>query len=307
MKSFKRTQTTVAEPAVCAVVVHFGDPATTRRMLRKLAASTVPLRTVVVDNDGGFVGSTEVDVLRTRQNLGFAGGCNMGARHALSRGASFVWFLNNDAEPIPDSLGQLLETAATCRPACLVGSLEIDPRDADPQGPWANRAPVLPSALRGRVRAVRGRLTTVDFLSGFSMLASRPAFEQVGFIDESFFHYFEDVDFGLRAVLAGADVVLDCGAPITHRRATILGSGSELETYYFFRNRLLLAARYRGISPLVALFVADARHGLRPLFSRRRLLAGDWPWLRGAWRGTLDAVRGRTGQYTSRERRGTQG
>jgi GT2 family glycosyltransferase len=134
------------------------------------------------------------------------------------------------------------------------------------------------------------------------MLVSRAAFEEVGFLDESFFHYFEDVDLGLRAVLAGADVVLDCGAPMRHRRATILGSGSEIETYYFFRNRLVIGARYRGISPLLALFVADPGHGLRPLFSRRRLASRDWPWLRGAWRGTLDAIRGRTGRYSKMTR-----
>lgn len=290
--------TAVAEAAVWAVVVHFGDPARTRRTLEHLAASTVPLRVVIADNDGAFVGSSEVDVLRMGGNRGFAGGANVGARHALSRGASFVWFVNNDAEPRPDTLERLLETAVGCRPACLVGSLELDPRDVDPQGPGANQAPMLPPVLRGRVRAIRGRLKTVDFLSGFSMLISRPAFEEVGFFDESFFHYFEDVDLGLRAVLADADVVLDCGAPTPHRRATSLGHGSELETYYFFRNRLLLAARYRGISPLVALFVADPRNGVRPLFSGRRLAKRDWPWLRGAWSGTLDAVRRRTGPHS---------
>jgi GT2 family glycosyltransferase len=288
-------QAAVAEAGVWAVVVHFGDPSRTRRTLEQLAASTVPLRVVVADNDGAFVGPDEIDVLRMGENRGFAGGANAGAHHAFSRGASFVWFVNNDAEPGPDTLERLLETAAVCRPACLVGSLELDPGDADPQGPWTNQAPMLPPALRGRVRAIRGRLTTVDFLSGFSMLVSRPAFELVGWFDESFFHYFEDVDLGLRAVLAGADVVLDCGAPTSHRRATSLGRGSELETYYFFRNRILLAARYRRVSPLVALFVADPRHGLLPLFSRRRFARRDWRWLRGAWRGTLDAVRGRTG------------
>ncbi len=285
----------MGDAAVWAVVVHFGEPAKTDHILRQLAASTVPLDVVVADNDGAFLGPKGVDVLHTGGNTGFAGGANAGARHALSQGASFVWMLNNDAEPGPQTLERLLETVGSCRAACLVGALELDPGDVDAQSQWSYQAPWLPPVLRGRIRAVRGRLRTVDFLSGFSILMSRPAFEKVGFFDESFFHYFEDVDLSLRAVLAGAEVVLDCGAPVPHRRATILGPGSELETYYFFRNRLLLAARYRGISPLVALFVANPRNSVRPLFSRRRLLDRDWPFLRGAWRGTIDAVRGRTG------------
>jgi GT2 family glycosyltransferase len=286
----------MARPAVWAVIVHFGDPDVTDRCLHRLAAAEIPIDVVVVDNDGQFEGRPGIAVIRPPANLGFAGGANLGARHAMAHGASHVWFINNDAEPAPETIVRLLETATEASPDSLVGSLEQDPRDADSQGPWVNRAPMLPSSMRGRVRAVRGRLNAVDFLSGFSLLVSASAIERIGLFDESFFHYFEDVDYTIRACLAGAEVVLDCGAPMIHRRATTLGRGSPTETYYFFRNRLLLAARYRRVSPVAALFLCDPRHGIAPLFSRRKIRARDWPWLRSAWTGTLDAIRGRTGR-----------
>lgn len=281
--------------SVWAVVVHYGDPRVTTRLLEHLESSTVPMSIVVVDNSGHFDSPARVQQVRTTSNLGFAGGANVGARLALANGADLVWFINNDAEPGPDALERLMETVQCCTPACVVGSLEIDPEDSDPQSQWAYRVPALPSRLRGLVRAVRGRLSAVDFVSGFSMIVSRPAFDLVGFFDESFFHFFEDVDYCLRAVLRGVDVVLDCGAPINHRRSTALGKGSQMTSYYFFRNRLLLTARYRGVHPLVSLFISDPRHCVLPLISPRRIARRDWPWLRGAWRGTIDGVRGRTG------------
>jgi GT2 family glycosyltransferase len=182
----------------------------------------------------------------------------------------------------------------------MVGSLELDPRDADPQGRWTNRAPVLPASLRGMVRTVHGRLQAVDFLSGFSLLVSREAFERAGPWDESFFHYFEDVEYSVRAATAGVELILDCSAPTRHWRASGLGKGSETEIYYFFRNRLLAGARVRRQHPLLVLLTADPRHGLLPLLSRRRILARDWAWLRGAWTGTLDGLRGRTGRARRR-------
>ena len=63
---------------------------------------------IVVDN-----GSTDDSVARIRtahpgilllesgQNLGFAGGNNIGIRHALVHGADYVWLLNNDTQPAP--------------------------------------------------------------------------------------------------------------------------------------------------------------------------------------------------------------
>lgn len=282
------------------VVVHYGDAATTRRALNALSRSAQPTTPVLVDNAANWTDDAGLVVLRPGYNAGFAGGANLGARHAFERGASHVWFLNNDAEPADDSLVRLLTTARTAPPAVMVGSLEVDPRDPDAEGPWANLAPILPPGLRGRVRAVNGRLHRVDFLSGFSLLVSREAYERTGAWNEEFFHYFEDVEYSVRAAAAGVELILDCAARVHHRRATILGTGSYREAYYFFRNRLLLASRLRRQRPVLALVTADPRHGLPPLVSRRRLLAGDWPWLAGAWRGTADGLRGRTGPLRRR-------
>lgn len=277
------------------VVVHYGDPEVTAHTMARVDPAVPPERRVIVDNARGWNGDGGEQVLRPERNLGFAGGANVGLDHAFASGADFAWLLNNDASPGPDALSRLLGTANT-DPATIVGGIEIDPRDPDPQGPWLGRAPVLPRRLQGRVASVGGSAEPVDFLSGFSLFIGQEAWRRVGPLDATFFHYFEDVDYTVRAVQAGVRVILDRRLEIPHRRATVLGTGSELETYYFFRNRLLLARRYRAGPSVWVWLTADPRHGVLPLFSRRKLAAGDWAWLRGAWAGTLDGLMGRSGQ-----------
>ncbi len=287
---------------VWLVVVHYGDPNMTARTLGTIDPAVPPARRVVVDNAAGWTDDGGALVLRSDRNLGFAGGANIGLANAFAGGADFAWLLNNDASPEPDALSMLVESAGD-DPATIVGAIEVDPRDDDPQGPWVGRAPVLPPRLQGRVQSIGGSTAPVDFLSGFSLLIGRGAWERIGPMDETFFHYFEDVDYSMRAVSAGVRLILDRRVQIAHRRATALGTGSEVETYYFFRNRILLARRYRsGPRPWVWL-TADPRHGVVPLFSRRRLAARDWAWFRGAWLGTLDGLRGRSGRRRGRHPR----
>jgi GT2 family glycosyltransferase len=283
-------------PSVWTVVVHYGDPAVTSRVLGLLATATSPMSIVVVDNGGNFQPPTGVRYVRMAQNVGFAGGANAGARLALSEGAEFVWFLNNDAEPEPDALERLLRRARSSRAASIVGSLEIDFRDQEPGSLESYLLPGLPRSLTGAVRVVGGPARSVDFLSGFSMLVSRSAFELVGSFDETYFHYCEDVDFVLRAHQLGVDIVLDAGAPLKHTRSSVLGSGSRIVAYYYFRNRLLLLSRHRHLHPLLTLFIAAPERSLWPLVSPAHLTRRDWSWLAGSWRGTLDAIRGHRGK-----------
>src|ERR1700747_2146681 len=75
-------------------------------------------RIIVVDN-----GSTDDSVQQIRQkfpdvsiieagaNLGFAGGCNLGIRHAIRDETEYLWLLNNDTTVDSRALGAMVERA----------------------------------------------------------------------------------------------------------------------------------------------------------------------------------------------------
>ncbi|TMA60670.1 MAG: glycosyltransferase [Deltaproteobacteria bacterium] len=132
-----------------AVVLHWGAKADTLTCLRSLAASAVPpTPLVVIDNGTGALARAEVaaaargaELLAVPENLGFAGGANLGIRHALAADADFVLLLNNDATVEPGCLGELVRTARGREGVAAVG------------------AKVLAADDPGRLWAAYGRLT----------------------------------------------------------------------------------------------------------------------------------------------------
>ncbi len=105
------------------VLVNYNGLADTLRCLRSLEAAGRP-DTVVVDNasaedpsaDAARAISPGAHVVRNPVNGGWAGGNNVGVRHALARGADFVILLNNDTVVAPDFVARLT-AAAEAHPA----------------------------------------------------------------------------------------------------------------------------------------------------------------------------------------------
>src|SRR6202171_5533946 len=64
-------------------------------------------------------------VLETGSNLGFAGGNNVGIRHALARGADYIWLLSTDTDQDPPALGQLVRKAESNARLGEVGSVLV--------------------------------------------------------------------------------------------------------------------------------------------------------------------------------------
>jgi GT2 family glycosyltransferase len=176
-----------------------------------LAAHTAGAYEVIVVDNGSLpaaevaLGSIPGLTLRRHEtNLGFARGCNAGARSARGR---YLLFLNNDTIPQPDWLPPMLAACDEDPRIGIVGSLLLYPQtrevqhaglDVGPDGIPFHRhrfasAHALAVASGGIVHAVTGAclLTTADL------------FARLGGFDEGFVNGYEDVDFCLRAREAG--------------------------------------------------------------------------------------------------------
>ena len=93
---------------VAAVVLSWNGREDTLACLRSLEAEGADV--IVVDNaseDGSAEAVTEVELIRNPQNLGYAGGMNVGIRAALQRGADAVLLLNNDVVVEPGAVGSM--------------------------------------------------------------------------------------------------------------------------------------------------------------------------------------------------------
>lgn len=93
-----------------------------------------------------------------------------------------------------------------------------------------------------------------EFASGCCMLVSREVFEEVGYLDDDLFLYLEDLDFCLRSIKEGYEIIYKPKAMVWHKNASSSDKpGSKLHQYYLTRNRLIVGMRYAPIRTRVAL------------------------------------------------------
>jgi len=262
---------------------------------------------VVVDNastDGTAAAVAarfpQVELVRSPENRGFAGGNNLGIERALELGADHVLVLNNDAEAEPGAIRALVEAAAVRPDAGSVGSkiLFADPPDLV----WFAGADYDPRrGYNGRQRGYRepdgerwGGVRETDRACGAAMLVPRAVFERVGAFDESLFLYAEDVEWSLRAARAGfRHYVVGESVVRHHVSAAAGGESSPLTLYYGLRNSLVVAERY---APLGVAGTWRRRLVLLGAHAAQALLApGRVAGLRSVVAGFRDGLRRRLG------------
>lgn len=165
------------------------------------------------------------------ENLGYAGGINAWLQHLLNiPGWKGIWILNPDTEPQPDALAALIERAETGGKG-MVGSTILEAGQPDHirfRGGihWQR------FAARGIAIGLGDRLdgphdlptieSAMDSPSGSSMYVTRSCIETVGPMDESYFLFFEDLDWGVRAKASGLGYASK--SVVGHKRGTSTGS-----------------------------------------------------------------------------------
>ncbi|MCC6165589.1 MAG: glycosyltransferase family 2 protein [Caldilineaceae bacterium] len=232
------------------VILNWNLPEETIACVRSLLASVPPpgdVYILVVDNgscddsivrlSAAFgVGQPDaaIHLLETGTNLGFAGGVNAGARFALAQGAASVLLLNNDTLVDPAMVSYLAAALAGDPAAGLAGPAiyyHAAParlwRFGDNEQTWLP----IPRRIPDAVAAGDGAPLAVDYITACAMLVRRAVFERIGFLDESFFFYFEDADFCRRARDAGFGIRGVPRAKMWHK-VSLSAQRARATTYY---------------------------------------------------------------------------
>jgi GT2 family glycosyltransferase len=235
-------------------------------------------------------------LVETGENLGFAGGCNVGIRLALEGGADYVLLLNNDTVVDAGFLTELVREAGSDPSTGLVGPkiLYFD----DPHRIWAAGGKI--DWWLGRSRHLhrneidRGqadRAVQVDYLPGCAILAKRRLIEKVGMLDESLFFYWEDADWCMRAREQGWRIRYAPSSRIWHKVKATSSHYGEISSYNFARNRIVFMKRYA--SPMQRLCFYPFQVGIKGLGAVLviGLLRGDKAAARAYLKGILAGLR----------------
>jgi N-acetylglucosaminyl-diphospho-decaprenol L-rhamnosyltransferase len=210
-----------------------------------------------------------VRVIETGENLGFAGGCHVGADATR---APLLLFLNPDSEPQADCLRRL-RGAAEARPdwgAWQAAVMLADDRINTSGGVvhylgigWAGDCERPASELGTQEREIA-------FPSGAAMVVRRRAWDELHGLDRAYFMYGEDLDLGLRLWLAGHRVGLVPGARVLHGYEFDKG---ESKWFWLERNRwrTVLSVYPGALLALTAPALLAAELGLLAIAAR-----GGW-------------------------------
>lgn len=183
-----------------------------KNCIDSLLVQTYKSKIVIVEN-GSMDGSdnvlakygNKITVLKQLKNLGFAGGVNIGIRHAIKNNADYVVLFNNDAEADKNLIKELVGVLNDNNNVGIVTS-KIKRKDntLDSTGDfYSSRGLPFP---RGRGQVDRGQFDkdlVIFSGSGGSSMYRTKMLKKIGLFDEDFFAYFEDVDISFRAQLAG--------------------------------------------------------------------------------------------------------
>jgi rhamnopyranosyl-N-acetylglucosaminyl-diphospho-decaprenol beta-1,3/1,4-galactofuranosyltransferase len=244
--------------SVAVVVVTYNRADLLGRMLDGLAAQThQPDAVIVVDN--ASVDHTR-DVLDAHAGLGLqrihletntggAGGFRAGVQAAYDQGFDRVWLMDDDVVPAPDCLALLMAEDEACLMSVREDTdghlVEKAATEFDLTHPWS----VHPK--RGTVQSAYGSRTAmpprvqIENIAFEGFLVRREVLEAVGLPDASFFIFYDDVDFALRARRAGyriwavRDAVLVRQLDFNQQHALDTWKG-----FYMYRNLFAVHFRY---------------------------------------------------------------
>jgi len=260
---------------ILAIVVNYRTAHMTLDAVRSLLSALEDMpgaEVIIVDNDSqdgsfelmsqvartfGEVATTPVRVVESGRNGGFAYGVNVGVRHGLASTSppDFFYLLNSDAFPDPSAVREL-RLLFDHEPRAGIAGSYIYGNDGQPhQTAFRFPSPVseLERALRLGVASrildrwrvplpVPERDRQVDWVAGASMMIRREVFEDIGLFDETFFLYFEETDFCLRARAHGWLTYYVRGSAVAHIGGASTGikdgrSSRRMPAYWFDSRR----------------------------------------------------------------------
>ena len=188
----------------------------------------------------------QVKVIQSEQNLGFAGGNNLGIQASQGK---YLFLVNNDTVFKDFNIQALIDRIES---SPEIGIVCPKIRFAWGNNPiqFAGYTPLSRITVRNHAIGFneedRGQYDTAHptpYAHGAAMLIRRDAIGEVGLMPECYFLYYEELDWSMMFTRAGYQIWYEPNCTIYHKESQATGQNSPLRSYYLIRNRLLLIRR----------------------------------------------------------------
>jgi GT2 family glycosyltransferase len=288
---------------VSIITVNYNGLKDTRNFLASLKQNidNADYEMIVVDNGSvqneAIILQDEFEwakVIRSEENLGFAGGNNIGIDNA---NGNFLLFINNDIIISSEFLTSLInrlssdEKIGIVSPKIVYSDNRLCYGGCQPLGKYLIKINYITDNRNPQTNLA----TETSLAHGAAMITKREVIEKVGKWPENYFLYSEEVDYCLTIKRDGYTIWYEPESIVCHIGSQSTGKDSPLKYYYNTRNRFLLYKRnLKGITKIIStlyeLAIAVPQRCINLALSKKYSL------LKPVLLGTMDAIANRFGR-----------
>jgi GT2 family glycosyltransferase len=217
-------------------------------------------------------GDPRITVISNEKNLGFAKAANQGMRAAIAAGGEFLVLINNDTVFSPDFLRRLVAVRSGL-PAGVIAPRVMYREQPDKSwyaGGSLDNGWLFTNVHHEYSATNSSAAVEVDFAPGCCLGMSQEVLRKIGLLDESFFVYWEDVDFSLRLTKAGIKIFYVPEPFLLHSGGE--SSGGERSPAYmrlYYRSYMQVLRKHfglrRAIGTMVRLLLVERNRKKRNL------------------------------------------
>ena len=273
---------------VLTVVLNFNS----QKYIGECLDSLIKTKTEILLVEGGSTDNSveylktnysELKLISTNKNLGYAGGNNVGLKYALEHKYDFVWIVNPDIVVDSKALDEAMKvitkddrTAVVASKVYFAPGFEFHKNRyskkelgkviwyAGGDNDWKN----VFATHYGMNEVDKGQFDKereVGHATGSSMLIRCETLKVTGIIDEKYFLYYEENDLCQRIRKAGFKLMYAPRSVVWHKVGQAAGIGSPLADYYITRSRLMFGMRWAPFKTKLSLI----KESLKLLFFGR--------------------------------------
>lgn len=238
--------------SILTIIVNYNGIVDTIECIESVLASNVKSDILIIDNaseDGRFIceklSRYNVTVKVMDKNVGFGGANNIGFRYAADNHYDYVMLLNNDTVIEQNMIEMLLAHVNENTIAVPIMNY-YDTQMIWYAGGNINKYTGKITHLYHKTQSAVNNNFYCTFATGCCWMMSCKTLEKIGFFDDYYFMYHEDVDYSIRALLKGIKIKLVSHAKLYHKVGMSSGGDeSPFYKYYNSRNRLYCICKFQ--------------------------------------------------------------
>lgn len=223
--------------------------------------SPKPLPIKMIDHQGNASGdeNARLILIQTGANLGFAGGNNVGMQYVLDHcRCKFFWLLNNDTVIKQDAVDHLINHMKTSQNVGMCGTRihfyhqpdVIQALGGATYNTWTGNSKCIGSYRPiDTIISDNEVIYNSDFVIGASMCLTRDFLDKIGLMEESYFLYYEEIDWAQRAKGMfefgyASDVTVFHKEGGSIGSSSIKGERSLMSEYYLMRSKIIFTSKF---------------------------------------------------------------